>query len=350
MLILGIESSCDDTAAAVVEDGERILSSIVSTQDDIHSKYGGIVPELASRRHIEMVIPVVEAALGQAGVVMEDIGAIGVTKGPGLVGSLLIGLSFAKALSYCLKIPYVGVNHLEAHPLAAFLKAGGGGGSADDDGMENEPGFPFIALLVSGGHTALMKFDSFTDFTLLGQTRDDAAGEAFDKVSKLLGLGFPGGAAIDRRAKEGDPKRISFTRPYISKGNLEFSFSGLKTAVRNVVFGLDHKPTPDEIDDICAGFQEAAVDVLTRKVEWAVEETGVRSVVAAGGVACNTRLRARLKVMARERGLKLSIPKPSLCSDNGAMIALNAFHLLDKGERGTLEMNAMPNWGPDGLY
>lgn len=344
MLILGIESSCDDTAAAVVEDGERILSSIVSTQDEIHAKYGGIVPELASRRHIEMVIPVVEAALGEARVTMEDIGAIGVTKGPGLVGSLLIGLSFAKALSYTLKIPYVGVNHLEAHPLAAFLKDGGG------EGEESAPEFPFIALLVSGGHTALLKFDSFTDFTLLGQTRDDAAGEAFDKVSKLLGLGFPGGAAIDARAKEGDPKKISFTRSYLSKGSLEFSFSGLKTAVRNVVFSLNQKPTPEEINDICAGFQEAAVDVLVRKVEWAVEETGVSSVVAAGGVACNSRLRARLKTMAEERGLKFSIPKPSLCSDNGAMIALNAYHLLNKGERGTLEMNAMPNWGPDGLY
>jgi N6-L-threonylcarbamoyladenine synthase len=347
MLILGIESSCDDTAVAVVEDGERILSSIVSTQDDIHVKYGGIVPELASRRHIEMVIPVVERALKEAGVEMSDIGAIGVTKGPGLVGSLLIGLSFAKALSYSLNIPYVGVNHLEAHPLAAFLKDANGDGT---DGAENEPGFPFIALLVSGGHTALMKFDSFTDFTLLGQTRDDAAGEAFDKVSKLLGLGFPGGAVIDARAKEGNPKKISFTRSYLSKGSLEFSFSGLKTAVRNVVFGLDHKPTEEEINDICAGFQEAAVDVLVRKVEWAVEETGVSSVVAAGGVACNSRLRERLKTMADERGLKLSIPKPALCSDNGAMIALNAFHLLDKGERGTLEMNAMPNWGPDGLY
>ena len=213
MLILGIESSCDDTAAAVVEEGNRILSSIVSSQDDIHERYGGIVPELASRRHIEMIAPVVESALCGAGVSMEDIGAIGVTKGPGLVGSLLIGLSFAKALSYTMKIPYVGVNHLEAHPLAAFLKDGGG-----EDEAECEPDFPFIALLVSGGHTALMKFDSFTDFTLLGQTRDDAAGEAFDKVSKLLGLGFPGGAVIDKRAKEGDPKRVNFTRSYIAKG------------------------------------------------------------------------------------------------------------------------------------
>ena len=341
MLILGIESSCDDTAVAVVEDGNRILSSIVSTQDDIHEKYGGIVPELASRRHIEMIIPVVETALKKAGVTKEDIDAIGVTKGPGLVGSLLIGLSFAKALSYTLKIPYVGVNHLEAHPLAAFLI---------DGDEETQPDFPFISLLVSGGHTALLKFDSFTDFTLLGQTRDDAAGEAFDKVSKLLGLGFPGGAVIDKRAKDGDPKRISFTRPYLSKGSLEFSFSGIKTAVRSHVLGLNGPPTEGEIADICAGFQEAVVDVLVRKVEWAAEETGVGSVVAAGGVACNSKLRERLKAMAKEKGLKFSIPGPLLCSDNGAMIALNAFHLLNKGECADLDLNAMPNWGSDGLY
>jgi N6-L-threonylcarbamoyladenine synthase len=345
MLILGIETSCDDTAAAVVEDGRRILSSVVSTQDDIHERYGGIVPELASRRHIEMIVPVVEAALGKAGVSMSDIGAIGVTKGPGLVGSLLIGLSFAKALSYTLKIPYVGVNHLEAHPLAAFLTNGAG-----VDESSTVPDFPFIALLVSGGHTALLKFDSFTDFTLLGQTRDDAAGEAFDKVSKLLGLGFPGGAAVDKRAKEGDPKRVSFTRPYLSKGSLEFSFSGIKTAVRNHVLSLERSPIEDEINDICAGFQEAVVDVLVRKVKWATEETGVGSLVVAGGVACNSRLRARLKAFAAESGLKLSIPKPALCSDNGAMIALNAFHLLDKGARAELDLNAMPNWGPSGLY
>jgi N6-L-threonylcarbamoyladenine synthase len=344
MLILGIETSCDDTAAAVVEDGNRILSSVVSTQDDIHEKYGGIVPELASRRHIEMIIPVVETALSKAGVEIADIDAIGVTKGPGLVGSLLIGLSYAKALSYTLKIPYVGVNHLEAHPLAAFLKGGGG------DFADSQPEFPFIALLVSGGHTALLKFDSFLDFTLLGQTRDDAAGEAFDKVSKLLGLGFPGGAVIDSQAKDGDAKSIPFTRPYLSKGSLEFSFSGLKTAVRNHVMGLETKPAGQEINDICAGFQEAVVDVLVRKVEWAVEETGVGAVVAAGGVACNSRLRSRLKVMAEERGLKLCIPEPALCSDNGAMVALNAFYLLNQGARAGLDQNALPNWGPDGLY
>ena len=341
-MILGIESSCDDTAAAVVEDGERILSSVVSTQDDIHAKYGGIVPELASRRHIEMIIPIVDEALSKAGVKMDAISAIGVTKGPGLVGSLLIGLSFAKAVSYVRDIPFVGVNHLEAHPLAAFLQ--------NNDGNGETPEFPFIALLASGGHTALMKFLSFTDFEILGQTRDDAAGEAFDKVAKLLGLGFPGGAVMDARASAGDKLRFPFKRPYIGKGNLEFSFSGVKTAALNHVKGLGRKPSEEEINDICAGFQEVVVDVLVRKIEWAVEETGVRCVVAAGGVACNSRLRARLKEMAEAKGIKLVIPAPALCSDNAAMIALSAYHLLNIGERSALDLNAMPNWGPDGLY
>jgi len=342
MLILAIESSCDDTAAAVVEDGDRILSSIISSQDDIHAKYGGIVPELASRRHIEMIVPIVEEALLKADVKMDAISAIGVTKGPGLVGSLLIGLSFAKALSYVRDIPYVGVNHLEAHPLAAFLLNG--------DGNNETPEFPFIAILASGGHTALMRFLSFTDFKILGQTRDDAAGEAFDKVAKLLGLGFPGGAVMDQRAGEGDRKRFPFTRPYMGEGNLEFSFSGVKTAALNHVKGLGRDPTEDEINDICAGFQEVVVDVLVRKVEWAVQETGIRCVVAAGGVACNSRLRERLKEMAGAEGIKLVIPAPALCSDNAAMIALSAYHLLKRGERSGLDLNAMPNWGPDGLY
>jgi N6-L-threonylcarbamoyladenine synthase len=342
MLILAIESSCDDTAAAVIEDGSRVLSSVVSTQDDIHAKYGGIVPELASRRHIEMIIPVVETALSKANVEIGAIDAIGVTKGPGLVGSLLIGLSFAKTLSYVRGIPYVGVNHLEAHPLAAFLTEEGGSGDT--------PEFPFIALLASGGHTALMKFSSFTDFEILGQTRDDAAGEAFDKVAKLLGLGFPGGAVMDARAKDGNKKRFPFTRPYMGTGNLEFSFSGVKTAALNHVKALGAKPSEEDINDLCAGFQEAVVDVLVRKIEWATEETGIRCVVAAGGVACNSRLRARLKETAEASGLKLVIPSPALCSDNAAMIGLSAYHLLEKGERAGLDLNAMPNWGPDGLY
>ena len=260
MLILGIESSCDDMAAAVVKDGRFILSSIVSTQDVIHHKYGGIVPELASRRHLETIIPVVKEALEQAGVTLDDIDAIGVTQGPGLVGSILIGLSFAKAIAYVKDIPFVGVNHIQAHPMAVFLEDRvKGQGSRVKGKAENEkvgsyedknflssqspcplplaPAFPFIALVVSGGHTTLFKFRDFCDCEILGQTRDDAAGEAFDKVAKLLGLGYPGGVAIDRLAKTGNPSKIEFTRPFISKESLDFSFSGIKTAVLHWVKG-----------------------------------------------------------------------------------------------------------------
>ncbi len=340
MLILGIESSCDDTAAAILKDGAEVLSSIVSSQDDIHSKYGGIVPELASRRHIEMIVPVVETALKEAGVTIDEIDAIGVTSGPGLVGSILIGLSFAKSVSYVRGIPFVGVNHIKAHPLAAFLRNGG----ADNDNREELPEFPFLALVVSGGHTTLFKISSFTEFAVLGETRDDAAGEAFDKVAKLLGLGFPGGAAIDRLSKDGNPRAVPFPRPYISKGSLDFSFSGLKTAVLNHVRGFSETPAGQVLSDIAASFQEAAVDVLLKKTLWAVEDTGISQVVVAGGVACNSRLREKFKVKAEEEGLKLFIAPPKFCSDNAAMVALSAYHQLKAGERAALDLNAHPNW------
>ena len=283
MLILGIESSCDDMAAAVVKDGRFILSSIVSTQDVIHHKYGGIVPELASRRHLETIIPVVKEALEQAGVTLDDIDAIGVTQGPGLVGSILIGLSFAKAVAYVKDIPFVGVNHIQAHPMAVFLETV----SSEQWSVVSEKGyktshsplptphFPFIALVVSGGHTTLFKFRDFCDCEILGQTRDDAAGEAFDKVAKLLGLGYPGGAAIDRLAKTGDPSKIEFTRPYISKDSLDFSFSGIKTAALHWVKGHGSRvrgqgenklascplPLAPVLNDLAAGFQEAVVEI-----------------------------------------------------------------------------------------
>ena len=336
MLILGIESSCDDTAAAVVEDGTGVLSSVVSSQDSIHGAFGGIVPELASRKHIEMVIPVVEEALARAGLSIDEIDAIGVTNGPGLVGSLLIGLSFAKGVSFVKGIPYVGVNHIEAHPLAAFLQSPG-------EGEPSAPGFPFIALVVSGGHTSLVLYTDFLSASLIGETRDDAAGEAFDKVAKLLGLGYPGGAAIDRLALEGDPGAVHFKRSYIKKGNLEFSFSGIKTAVLTHLKGLGGEPTAKEVRDIAASFQEAAVDVLTRKILWAAEETGVSDIVVAGGVACNSRLRTRLKEAAGPEGLSLFIPPPVFCSDNAAMIACSAYHRLRAGERAQFDLNADPN-------
>ena len=370
MLILGIESSCDDMAAAVVKDGRFILSSIVSTQDVIHHKYGGIVPELASRRHLETIIPVVKEALEQAGVTLDDIDAIGVTQGPGLVGSILIGLSFAKAIAYVKDIPFVGVNHIQAHPMAVFLESGVGSlelGVKENLSVPNSelltPNFPFIALVVSGGHTTLFKFRDFCDCEILGQTRDDAAGEAFDKVAKLLGLGYPGGVLIDRLAKTGDPSKIEFTRPYISKDSLDFSFSGIKTAVLNVVrssesgvrslkshipppiqaFGDRHPASHIPINDLAAGFQEAVVDVLTDKAVSACRANNVRDLVVSGGVACNSRLREKLMAKAQDNGIRPFLPDAGLCSDNGAMIAATAYHLLKKGARGGLDMNAMPN-------
>lgn len=338
MLVLGIESSCDDTGAAIVEDGGKVLSSVVSSQDDIHGKYGGVVPELASRRHIEMIVPVVDEALERAGATLNDIGGIAVTQGPGLVGSILIGLSFAKTTSYVTGIPFTGVNHIVSHPHASFLYEAG-------EKEKPAPEFPLIALIVSGGHTTLLRMDDFTRYSILGQTLDDAAGEAFDKVAKLLGLGYPGGVAIDRLSK-GVSGSIDFPRPYLGKGNLDFSFSGLKTAVLNYVRGLG----PGSIDeallkDMTASFQDAAVDVLVDKAFWAVKDAGdAKDLVVAGGVACNSRLRSRLEEAGREEGVRVTIPAPKYCSDNGAMIASLGFRQLEKGLYGSLDMNAKPTW------
>ncbi len=336
MLILGIESSCDDTAASVVEDGRNVLSSIVSSQDMIHARYGGVVPELASRRHIEMIIPVVGEALSKAGVTLKDIEGIAVTQGPGLVGSILIGLSFAKAVSYTTGIPFTGVNHIEAHPHAAFLVEGGA--------QKEAPHFPFVALIVSGGHTTLLHFTDFTEYKILGQTLDDASGEAFDKVAKLLGLGYPGGVAIDRLAKEGDRKFVEFTRPFMAKGNLDFSFSGIKTAVLNFVRTREGGLSPEVVKDLAASFQEAVVDVLVGKALWALDAAGARDLIVAGGVACNSRLRVRLTETARDEGFRLFIPPPHFCSDNGAMIAALGYHQLKKGMLGALDMDSKPTW------
>ncbi|HHL39251.1 MAG TPA: tRNA (adenosine(37)-N6)-threonylcarbamoyltransferase complex transferase subunit TsaD [Deltaproteobacteria bacterium] len=336
MLVLGIESSCDDTAAAVVEDGARLLSSVVSSQDDIHGRYGGVVPELASRRHIETVIPVVEEALSRAGLSLEEIDAIGVTRGPGLVGSILVGLSFAKAIAYVSGKPFVGVNHIEAHSMAAFIDGGEGG---------QAPCFPLVALIVSGGHTTLLEYTSHCDYRVLGQTRDDAAGEAFDKAAKLLGLGFPGGAAIDRAAGGGDASAVPFKRPMLEdKKNLDFSFSGIKTAVLNHISGLGRPPAPSETADIAASFQEAVVDVLVEKAFRALGATGSDTLIVAGGVACNSRLRARLAERAASGRVRLFIPPPRLCSDNAAMVAAAAYHMLKNGRRDPLSLNALPSW------
>ncbi len=339
MLILGIESSCDDTAAAVVEDGRRVLSTIVASQDDIHGRYGGIVPELASRRHIEAVIPVVEGALEKAGVALGSLGGVSVTQGPGLVGSILVGLSFAKAVSYAADIPLTAVNHIESHPHAAFLYEGE---------EKDAPRYPFVALVVSGGHTTLLLMEGPTEYRVLGQTLDDAAGEAFDKVAKLMGLGYPGGAAIDALARRADPGKIIFSRPYIAKGSLDFSFSGIKTAVLNHLRGLglkDGEEAPEAlVREVSAGFQEAVVDVLVDKAFWAADRHGAGEMVVAGGVACNSRLRRRFEERALKEGIRLFIPPPRFCSDNGAMVAALGYHRLEKGMLAPLDLNARPTW------
>lgn len=331
MLILGIESSCDETAAAVVVDGKEILSNIIYSQIDVHSKFGGVVPELASRRHVESIIPVIEEALAVANLSLDEIQGIAVTQGPGLVGSLLVGLSVAKSIAYVKNIPMVGVHHIEGHISAIFLE-------------EDNLGFPFISLVVSGGHTSLYLVNGLDDCQLLGQTRDDAAGEAFDKVAKLLKLGYPGGVVIDQLAKEGNPKAVDFPRAFMSHNSLDFSFSGIKTAVLNYVRTRSKEVISDQINDIVASFQEAIVDVLVIKTLTAALSRGVSTIVLAGGVASNTRLRTRLKDMAEEKGLRVFIPSPILCTDNAAMIAGIGNYYLRKGITSSMDLNAVSRW------
>ena len=333
MLVLAIETSCDDTGAAVVLDGRKILSNVVSSQVSIHQKYGGVVPELASRRHIESIVPIVTEALETAKVTLRDIDGISVTQGPGLVGSLLVGLSFAKSLSFVTGLPFVGVNHIEAHLSAIFLN-------------KNPPKFPFIGLVVSGGHTSLFRVDGFGKYKGLGQTRDDAAGEAFDKVAKLLGLGYPGGPIIDELSKSGNPRAIRFPRPSLGKNSLDFSFSGLKTAVVNYVKA---HPEPiggypeDLIRDIVSSFQEAVVDVLVKKTLQAAQQQGLRKVVLSGGVAANQHLREKIKEEASQQKVKVYMPSPSFCTDNAAMVGVVGYEYLKRGIRSPLSLNAFSN-------
>lgn len=326
MLVLGIETSCDDTAAAVVLDGRTVLANLVSSQDAIHGPFGGVVPELASRQHIRHILPILDATLQKAEIGLDGLDGIAVTRGPGLVGSLLVGLSVVKGISFRWGIPYIGVNHLEAHLLAIFL--------------EREVPFPYIALLVSGGHTLLYLVRGFGDYLYLGGTRDDAAGEAFDKVAKMMGLGYPGGKVIDQIAKQGDPKAISFPRARIKRGIYDFSFSGLKTAVWHYLNSRKQERWENEKAQIAAAFQEAVVDMLATPTLRASQELGVERIVLAGGVAANGRLRERMGAEAQERGLAVSFPAPALCTDNAAMVALVGDYWLGQGRRDDFRLNA----------
>ncbi|HEY7745281.1 MAG TPA: tRNA (adenosine(37)-N6)-threonylcarbamoyltransferase complex transferase subunit TsaD [Desulfuromonadales bacterium] len=333
MLLLCIESSCDETAAAVVRDGRQILSSIVASQIDVHARYGGVVPELASRRHVEAISVVVEEALAGAGADLTAIEGIAVTRGPGLVGALLVGLSAAKAIAFARGIPLVGVHHMEGHILAVQLEA--------------PVAYPYLALAVSGGHTHLYRVDSVGRYRILGRTLDDAAGEAFDKVAKLIGLPYPGGIQIDRLAAAGNPRAIDFPRPLLHQDNLDFSFSGMKTAVLNYVKTRKNPLDDDLLRDLAASFQAAVVDVLCQKTLKAARLHDLERIVVAGGVACNSGLRSRFRELAAAAGVSVHFPSPALCGDNAAMLAVAGDAYLAAGRQGSLDLNALASWSLD---
>ncbi len=331
MLVLGIESSCDDTAAAVLEiyqpGNATVRSSVVANQDKVHASYGGVVPELASREHILSILPAIELALREAGCEFRDIGAIAVTRGPGLVGSLLVGLMCAKGLAQRMGMPMVGVNHLEGHLLAPLI--------------ENTIALPFLALVVSGGHTALYLVEEIGRYRRLGRTRDDATGEAFDKVAKLMGLGYPGGRIIDELSRRGNPKKIRLPRARVKRAPLDFSFSGIKTAVALHIQNNGARAIAP--DDLAASFQEAVIDMLIRPTLEAAREFNVDTIALTGGVAANSRLRIRLGEAAQAEGRKLVAPSLKYCTDNAAMIALAGSYRILRGERDSLAVDAEAN-------
>ena len=328
MIVLGIETSCDDTGAAIF-DGQSLLSNVISTQL-VHRKFGGVVPELASRAHIRIVLPVVRQALDQADLTLKDVEGISVTQGPGLAGSLLVGLSLAKGMAFSLQIPFVGINHLEGHIWANEL-----------ENSDLTP--PFVVLLVSGGHTQIVFVEAWGDYTLLGRTRDDAAGEAFDKVGKLLHIGYPGGPLIEKLAEKGDPEYVRFPRAFLDEGSLDFSFSGLKTAVLNHVRTMDFKDVQNRLSDIAASFQDAVIDVLVEKAVAAARIKDVDRVCLAGGVAVNKALQERLKRRGSGEGIEVFWPSPSLCTDNAGMIARAGHHYLQKNITSAFNLSPSPS-------
>lgn len=330
ILILAIESSCDETAAAVVRNGREILSNIIYSQIDLHTLYGGVVPEIASRKHIEKINQVIEKALEEAHVSLEDIDAVGVTYGPGLVGALLVGVAEAKAIAYAAGKPLVGVHHIEGHIAANYIEH-----------KDLEP--PFLCLVVSGGHTHLVRVKDYGKFDILGRTRDDAAGEAFDKVARAIGLGYPGGPKIDKVSKEGNPDAIVFPRAHIDDSPYDFSFSGLKSAVLNYLNGCRMKNESFSQADVAASFQKAVTDVLVGNAMHAVEEFHADTFAIAGGVAANSSLRAAMQKACQEKGVKFCYPSPVYCTDNAAMIGVAAYYEYMNGTRHGWDLNAVPN-------
>ena len=328
--ILAIESSCDETAAAVVENGRKLLSNVISSQIELHKLYGGVVPEIASRKHIEKVNQVIQAALEEAGVTLDEIDAIGVTYGPGLVGALLVGVAEAKAIAFAKGLPLVGVHHIEGHISANYIEH-----------PDLEP--PFMSLVVSGGHTHLVSVEDYGVYKILGRTRDDAAGEAFDKVARAIGLGYPGGPKIDALSKQGDPHAITFPKAHVADAPLDFSFSGVKSAVLNYINSCEMKGESFEPADIAASFQEAVVEVLVEHSMTAVDMYGVDKFAIAGGVAANQGLRQAMKAACEKKGIRFYYPSPIFCTDNAAMIGAAAYYDYIAGERADFSLNAIPN-------
>ncbi len=330
VIILAIESSCDETAAAVVKNGRTVLSNVISSQIDLHTLYGGVVPEIASRKHMEQINQVIRQALSEAGLTLDDITAIAVTYGPGLVGALLVGVAEAKALAFATNKPLIGVHHIEGHISANYIEH-----------VELEP--PFGCLVVSGGHTHLVNVKDYGEYEILGKTRDDAAGEAFDKVARAVGLGYPGGPKIDRLAKEGNPNAIEFPRAKISGSEYDFSFSGIKSSVLNYINQCEMKKEEINKADLVASFQNAVVDVLVSHAIHAAKEYGFKKLAIAGGVASNSALRAGMKSACEEQGIEFYYPSPILCTDNAAMIGAAAYYEYIKGHRASWNLNAVPN-------